>query len=427
MSKAAKEILSGAALETAIGLGFQTGAGVYGCKQMEDEVEKKKCIADTLKQKNVTGHDIAEMAFGGIGGELVERAILKGMPAAGKISRKLAKEAMEKAAKKTAVKVTAKVSQKVAAKVGATVGAAIAKKIAKDIAKKLMLKAIAKGVARFAAKTASKASMGPVGWALMGVDALSLGLDLWDPAGWGASMTQKEVDDTRTAYLDMNKEAWAKAEVIGYNDGKTYTGATLPPDQGGPMTFPEVFYPDYPKTNPDYDEKNPDPDISYYEDPEIYNEIQELTIKYLLEAGFDHAAYNKFLEEQGVDVAVAGLWPEFLRDEDWLFIDDKDAEEYAVRYAEYLLDNNYDVSGIDPDVIVMATDKKNGEPLTIGDDVTTTLPVVDKEPEEEEIEEEEKEGKKKKKQEPGTNIMLFAGISFVAIITIAIIFLLMQK
>lgn len=100
-----------------------------------------------------------------------------------------------------------KMSTRFAAKLGAQIGKAAIKAAPKVAAK----------LAVFSAKLAAmsaKIGMGPLGWALIAFDVLSLGLDLWDPAGYNSWVSN-------TIYENIRNQAEVSfADEIQNNGGK---------------------------------------------------------------------------------------------------------------------------------------------------------------------------------------------------------------
>lgn len=85
---------------------------------------------------------------------------------------------------------------KISAKLGTAIGKRLMSKISQKIATKILIQTATKVAAKggaFAAKTGAKLAMGPVGAALLAFDLISLGLDLWDPAGFNDLTSASEV------------------------------------------------------------------------------------------------------------------------------------------------------------------------------------------------------------------------------------------
>ena len=147
-----------------------------------------------------------------------------------KIARKLGIKFMQKGSEKVAkmtlkvvAKSTAKVMKTIIAKFGVNIAMKFGYYSARSLATKALnkfsnkiingaAKAAAKAggqaakivsakLAAFAAKAASKASMGPVGWALLAFDLISLGLDLGDGGGYG------NLDTAKDARNEINKSS----------------------------------------------------------------------------------------------------------------------------------------------------------------------------------------------------------------------------
>ena len=109
----------------------------------------------------------------------VSAGVLADPAIAAAIFKRIAKSKLLKAAAKKGGKVGFKFGAKAAAKLGA----------------KLALKG-----AGFAAKSLTKLSTGPIGVALIAFDVLTLALDLWDPAGYGETLDNAQLDEMRLLY-----------------------------------------------------------------------------------------------------------------------------------------------------------------------------------------------------------------------------------
>ena len=103
---------------------------------------------------------------------------------------------------------------KTGGKIGAKMGIMVAKlankliaKISAKLAAKIAAKLAAKQAAMMATKFAAKAAMGPVGWALMVFDLISMGLDLWDPFGFNETFFNKDLRGMRNQFFDGYKDA----------------------------------------------------------------------------------------------------------------------------------------------------------------------------------------------------------------------------
>ena len=88
------------------------------------------------------------------------------------------------------------------------------------MAKKMAGKAAAKG-ATFLAKGLTKLSTGPIGAALLVFDILSMALDIWDPAGYGNTLDNKQL-------ANLSKE-YSKFSRNSYNDAQNKGGDDAPP------------------------------------------------------------------------------------------------------------------------------------------------------------------------------------------------------
>jgi hypothetical protein len=153
--------------------------------------------------------------------------------AAGDAAQKAAEEAtqketervMEKAAGKEALTGAEKATVKIAGKAGVKVGEKVGEKIAEKAAMKIAVKA---GVmaAKEGAKLATMASAGPVGWALMAVDVVSLALDMACCGGYCDEVAGEKYDKMRDEFkgnidagvADANKKIADAAAESGEPD-----------------------------------------------------------------------------------------------------------------------------------------------------------------------------------------------------------------
>ena len=247
----------------------QTGIGAAICmdeSKFPTEAERNECLKG-LKQNAKPG-DVAGIVVGAVGAELMEQGLKKA----------LAKAMAKKAASKTA------------GKAGAKIGQEVAEQIAKKAAVNFATKTAAKQATAGAAKKGLLASMGPVGWAMLGFDVVSMGLDLWDPAGWGTTMWNKDIRDIRKMYLDMNRKAVEETEYPHpFEEGVKYKGKDFPKELGGPFLFPEVLYPDYPPI---------DPNTGMFKNDEHTEKYMEYIMQFLEENGYDYQQFQQLVEQK---------------------------------------------------------------------------------------------------------------------------------
>jgi hypothetical protein len=115
-------------------------------------------------------------------------------------------------ASKRLLKLITRLGTKVASRLGLTASKSLASKALKSTGAVAKI-AIAKGgqaagkIGSFATKAAAKAGMGPAGWAMLGFDALSLGLDAADAGGYAMLEEYKAVrDERKKAMLEVMKQ-----------------------------------------------------------------------------------------------------------------------------------------------------------------------------------------------------------------------------
>ena len=125
-----------------------------------------------------------------------------------KAAKELIEKAMEKAGKEAAEKIATEAVEKVAKKAVTTAAERAAAKMGTAAAAKIGTKA-----GMMAAKAGAKAGMGPVGWALMAFDVLSMALDIAGCGGFGEGPFDNK---TWTATRD-NLTAQVKAMVDDAN------------------------------------------------------------------------------------------------------------------------------------------------------------------------------------------------------------------
>lgn len=108
-------------------------------------------------------------------------------------------------------------------------------------------KGVQKALIKSGSSLAAKAAAGPVGWAAAGFEVATLGLDIWDPAGWAETLDNEEIEKIRNNYLTLNRELYDENEFDIL--GEKIKGKDIPEELGGPITFPLELYPDYPQTD----------------------------------------------------------------------------------------------------------------------------------------------------------------------------------
>jgi hypothetical protein len=105
---------------------------------------------------------------------------------------------------------------KAAATRGGKVGFKFGAKAGVQLASKLALKG-----ATFASKSLTKLSSGPIGIALIAFDVFTLALDIWDPAGYGETLDNGQLDEIKQLYEEGIKEELKKSGTdypILFND-----------------------------------------------------------------------------------------------------------------------------------------------------------------------------------------------------------------
>jgi hypothetical protein len=186
--------------------GVATGLSAGMCKETANQ-SKKECQQSAIKQENMTFEGYTQSLIGIIGGELLEKNLKKAF------ARQTAKITAKQSAK-TAGKQTGKSIAKSGGKIGAKTGLVVTKlanrliaKISVKLAAQITAKLAAKQAAMMATKIAAKAAMGPIGWALMVFDLISLGLDLWDPFGFNEILFNKDLRGIRDQFFVGYKDA----------------------------------------------------------------------------------------------------------------------------------------------------------------------------------------------------------------------------
>ena len=141
--------------------------------------------------KNLAGGQIIDFAVK-IGKQISKGQLKFGQTVLRELSMKLQGKVIGKITTKIASDAGRKVAQQAVQKLGTKIATEIGEKIAIKVGQKAAVKA-----ATMAGKTAVKAGMGPVGWALMGFDILSLGLDLADPGAYNDVTFLSDYKETR--------------------------------------------------------------------------------------------------------------------------------------------------------------------------------------------------------------------------------------
>lgn len=228
-----KKVIEGCDIGYTEGEGNDAGCCVLPSKLVNPTNMKIK-LATTI---------IKDVAIGYAAGEMLERSVKKavekkaateateqvGKKTAKEVGEKVGKEAAEEAAEKFFKLWAKKTGEKVATKTAATAGKGgmkgaikgLSKMAAKTIAAikaKIMARVAARAAAKSAemgAKTAAKAGMGPVGWASLAFDVLSMALDVFDPAGY-SSFTSNSINTNLRNVTEKAQEAAALKEEYDY-------------------------------------------------------------------------------------------------------------------------------------------------------------------------------------------------------------------
>jgi hypothetical protein len=163
-----------------------------------------KEVLDAAEQKATAG--MAE----GAAKEAAKKAAREGASAAAQTAaedaaQKETERVMAKAAGKEALTGGEKASVKIAGKAGIKVGEKVGEKVAEKVAVKIAIKVGVKA-AEEGAKLAVMAEAGPVGWALMAVDVVSLALDMACCGGYCDEVSGDKYDKMRDEFKDnINK------------------------------------------------------------------------------------------------------------------------------------------------------------------------------------------------------------------------------
>lgn len=149
-----------------------------------------------------------------------------------KVAKEAVEKAMEKAGKEAAEKAASEAAQKVASKVATTAAEKATAKLAGAAAAKIGAKA---GMA--AAKMGAKAAMGPVGWATMAFDALSMALDVAGCGGYGEVADIATWEKQRDTYAANVKALVDEANPEGETDTVRWPIITGPFDNLDAVTL----------------------------------------------------------------------------------------------------------------------------------------------------------------------------------------------
>lgn len=151
------------------------------------------------------------------------------------------------------------VARRAAARAAQVGGPKLGRQVAQRASSAAMARSAARVATRTAARTgarvAAKAAMGPVGWAALGFDVLSMGLDVWDPFQFGTLMKNHD--------LRLMQEDFTKAYEQAYADAG--------------VEFPQQVYPAFPEIN----------DEGEFVDDALAKRHMELTMNRLRDQGYD--------------------------------------------------------------------------------------------------------------------------------------------
>lgn len=181
-------------------------------------------------------------------------------------------EAVEAGARRA---VASRAAARAAQQGGPRIGRAVAQRAAARATGRAAGRAAAAAATRTGARVAAKAALGPVGWAAIGFDVASMGLDIWDPLGFGTLMKNHDLRLMQADYEAAYQQAYDEAVLVV--DGVEYTGATLPADLGGPLKYPQELRPAWPEQN----------DLGEFVDPVIADKHMRLTLERLASRGYD--------------------------------------------------------------------------------------------------------------------------------------------
>lgn len=127
-----------------------------------------------------------------------------------------------------------------------------------------------------AAKAGAKAAAGPVGWALLGLDVVSMGLDQWDPLDYGDTVNNAQLLGTWNAHKAVASRAVNDETVV--IDGVPTKLIHLPATHGGPIRFPTTIDPAWPGL---------DLESETFADPVVEQRLLGYQLKFLRDRGFN--------------------------------------------------------------------------------------------------------------------------------------------
>lgn len=150
-------------------------------------------------------------------------------------------------------------------------GLQISSKLAGKMAGKLAVTASTRLAALLGRTATIGTSGGPIGPILAAIDlalsAITIGLDLGDPARYNEQLDLKTLLEYRQQSLDRKISDWDTIEVTDPVTGQKYRGKNVPAKLGGPNVYPYELYPWYV------------PDL----DPSIQDEFFDTIIQYITE------------------------------------------------------------------------------------------------------------------------------------------------
>lgn len=171
--------------------------------------------------------------------------------------------------------VTTRLARSAATKMSKTAIRGLVKRTAEVAAERTVVKSLVKS----ATKMQVKAAMGPIGWALLAFDVISLGLDMWDPMNLNALLYKK---DLRTLQYDTISQLRSNAETMLIEDPtdptKNVLGRWLPVSKGGPFTFPMEQLVTYPESAPNLPE---------FADPKLNQKLFQYYLEYMKDNNLD--------------------------------------------------------------------------------------------------------------------------------------------
>jgi len=204
---------------------------------------------------------------GAVGGDVLDPEALVGA-----VVGAVGSEAIEFGLKKALARKTMKT---VVSSAGTKVGATVAANIAKQTVKRAVVGTAAKTGASFAAKAAVKTSLGPVGWAMLAVDVVSLGLDLWDPFDLNTLHKNSDLNKMHADYVKQIQTAYGN-QMVENSMGLQVKGRDLSPSDGGPIKFPMKINPKFPLMD----------ESGAFRDEGLNRRFVELQLEYLRDNGF---------------------------------------------------------------------------------------------------------------------------------------------